>query len=104
MRRRSAEPESPCSGTPALQPPRCSVSLEVARTLNHHRSMDNNVFSGKWKQFKGNVKDKWGKLTDDDVERVEGKWENLVGRIQERYGKSRDEADKEAREYFDKVS
>ena len=66
--------------------------------------MDNNVFSGKWKQFKGNVKEQWGKLTNDDLERVDGKWENLVGRIQERYGKTRDEADKEARSYFDKLA
>lgn len=66
--------------------------------------MDNNTFAGKWKQLKGNVKDQWGKLTNDDIDRVDGKWENFVGRIQERYGKSQDEADKEARAYFDKMS
>lgn len=66
--------------------------------------MDNNVFAGKWKQLKGNAKEQWAKLTNDDLDRVQGKWENLVGRIQERYGKSRDEADKEARNYFNKLA
>ena len=60
-----------------------------------------NEFKGKWKQFKGEIKKQWGKLTDDDLQQAGGGWEKFVGRIQERYGKSRDEADKEARKFFD---
>ena len=41
--------------------------------------------AGNWKQFKGTVKEKWGKLTDDDLEVIEGKKDQLVGRLQERY-------------------
>ena len=38
--------------------------------------------AGNWKQFKGTVKEKWGKLTDDDLEVIEGKKDQLVGRLQ----------------------
>ena len=47
---------------------------------------------GKWKQFKGAAKQRWGKLTDDDLDFVAGKRDQLVGKIQERYGISKDEA------------
>jgi uncharacterized protein YjbJ (UPF0337 family) len=47
---------------------------------------------GKWKQMKGAVKKRWGKLTDDDLEFIAGKRDELVGRIQERYGISKEEA------------
>jgi uncharacterized protein YjbJ (UPF0337 family) len=50
---------------------------------------------GKWKQAKGSVKQKWGRLTDDDLEFIAGKRDQLVGRIQERYGISKAEAQKE---------
>jgi uncharacterized protein YjbJ (UPF0337 family) len=51
---------------------------------------------GKWKQFAGNARSKWGKLTDSDWDYVAGKKDNLVGRLQERYGYSKEEADKDA--------
>jgi len=51
--------------------------------------------SGKWKQFKGQVKQKWGKLTDDDLETVAGKRDQLAGKLQERYGFAKEQAEKE---------
>lgn len=54
---------------------------------------------GKWQQFTGEAKAKWGKLTDDDLQQVEGHREKLVGKIQERYGKSKDEAEREVTEW-----
>lgn len=63
-----------------------------------------NVFSGKWKQLKGDIKKQWGKLTDDDLDQAEGNWDKFVGRLQERYGKSREESDKEARKFFDNLA
>ena len=48
--------------------------------------------SGKWQQLKGNVRTKWGKLTDDDVEIVAGNREKLIGKLQERYGFTKDRA------------
>ena len=43
---------------------------------------------GSWKQFKGQVKQKWGDLTDDEIDRVEGRQEELAGLIQKKYGKT----------------
>ncbi len=47
---------------------------------------------GQWKQMKGSVKERWGKLTDDDLNVIGGKKDQLVGRVQERYGIAKDEA------------
>lgn len=46
--------------------------------------MNKDEASGNWKQFKGKMKEKWGKLTDDDMQVIEGKRDQLVGKIQER--------------------
>ena len=54
---------------------------------------------GKWKQMKGSVKTKWGKLTDDDLEIIAGQRDLLVGKIQERYGISKDAALKQIEEW-----
>jgi uncharacterized protein YjbJ (UPF0337 family) len=55
--------------------------------------------SGNWKQLKGALRNRWGKLTDDEVERMAGSRDQLVGKIQERYGCAKDEADKQVREW-----
>jgi len=49
---------------------------------------------GNWKQFKGQAQQKWGKLTDDDLDVVKGKRTELSGRLQERYGYQKDQAEK----------
>ncbi|SIT80256.1 CsbD family protein [Pontibaca methylaminivorans] len=54
---------------------------------------------GKWKQMKGDVKVKWGELTDDDLDQIDGHREKLIGKIQERYGKARDAAEREVDEW-----
>jgi len=56
---------------------------------------------GGWKQFKGKLREQWGRLTEDDVAVIEGKRDKLVGKIQERYGITRDEADREVREWLE---
>jgi uncharacterized protein YjbJ (UPF0337 family) len=58
---------------------------------------------GKWKQMKGSVKQKWGRLTDDDLDVVAGKQEQLAGKIQERYGITKEEAAKQVREWSSTV-
>ena len=52
--------------------------------------MDWNRVEGNWKQVKGKVKEQWGKLTDDDLDRIAGKRDQLEGKIQERYGIEKD--------------
>jgi uncharacterized protein YjbJ (UPF0337 family) len=61
--------------------------------------MNSDVFEGKWKQLKGSVKQRWGKLTDDDVTHLSGKKDELIGKLQERYGYTREQAMKEADEW-----
>jgi uncharacterized protein YjbJ (UPF0337 family) len=55
---------------------------------------------GKWKQYKGKIREKWGLLTDDDLDAVHGKMEQLLGRIQERYGIGREEAHRQLEEFL----
>lgn len=50
---------------------------------------------GNWKQFKGKVKEKWGKLTDDDLTVIAGKRDQLAGVLQNRYGIAKDEVERE---------
>jgi uncharacterized protein YjbJ (UPF0337 family) len=50
---------------------------------------------GSWKMLQGKAKQKWGKLTDDDLQAIEGKRDELVGRLQMRYGKTRDEVERD---------
>jgi len=57
--------------------------------------MNSDTIKGQWHQLKGKAKERWGKLTDDDMKRVEGNAEQLSGIIQERYGIARDKAEKE---------
>ena len=57
--------------------------------------MNKDTFEGNWKQFKGKVKERWGKLTDDDIDIVAGKRDQLVGRLQERYGLEKEAAEEQ---------
>ena len=57
--------------------------------------MNDDVLEGQWKQAKGHAREWWGKLTDDDLDRINGKTEHLVGVLQERYGWTRERAKKE---------
>jgi len=57
--------------------------------------MNNDIFAGKWKQIRGQAKGWWGKLTDDDLEKVGGKFDQLIGVLQEKYGYTRLQAEQE---------
>ena len=61
--------------------------------------MNSDQLEGKWKQYSGKVKEKWGKLTDDDLTVIHGKRDQLIGRIQERYGIAKQEAEKQVDEF-----
>jgi uncharacterized protein YjbJ (UPF0337 family) len=58
---------------------------------------------GKWKQYKGQAKEKWGKFTDDDLDVIDGRRQQLIGKIQERYGVAKEEAEKQADEFVKSV-
>lgn len=57
--------------------------------------MNSDILEGKWKQIRGEARNWWGKLTDDDLNRAEGNLDKLVGVLQERYGYSREQAEME---------
>ena len=50
---------------------------------------------GRWDQFKGQLRTKWGKLTDDDIESSKGRLDSLVGKIRERYGEGKETIERE---------
>ncbi len=54
---------------------------------------------GNWKQFAGKAKEKWGKLTDDELAKTAGKQEQLSGILQKKYGYAKDQAEKELKEF-----
>ena len=62
--------------------------------------MNSDQLQGKWKQMKGAVKERWGKLTDDDVDIIHGQRDQLIGRIQERYGIAKEEAQKQVDDWM----
>jgi len=61
--------------------------------------VNNDRAAGVWKQIKGEVKEQWGKLTDDEIAKLEGHSDQLAGKLQEKYGLAREEAERQAREF-----
>ena len=59
--------------------------------------------AGKWKQFKGSVTEKWGELTDDEVDEINGRRDVLAGKIQEKYGIAREEANRQIDEWAEEI-
>lgn len=57
--------------------------------------MKKDTLEGQWKQLRGEVQRKWGKLTDDDLDQIQGDAQKLVGKIQERYGHAKERAQRE---------
>lgn len=69
--------------------------------MEEHAVLNEDVLKGKWKQWKGKARQQWGKLTDDDLERIAGDKDELVGRVQERYGYDREQAHREVDRWVD---
>jgi uncharacterized protein YjbJ (UPF0337 family) len=61
--------------------------------------MNNDVFQGMWKQIRGEARQKWGDITDDELEQINGSIDKLVGKLQEKYGYTREKAQSEADEF-----
>jgi uncharacterized protein YjbJ (UPF0337 family) len=66
--------------------------------------MNSDQLEGKWKQVKGEVREKWGKLTDDDILLVGGRRDQLIGRVQERYGMAKEAATKDVDSFLKHLS
>jgi uncharacterized protein YjbJ (UPF0337 family) len=61
--------------------------------------MNQDRIQGRWKQFRGKLKEQWGKLTDDDLDVIAGRRDQLLGRIQQRHGIAREEASRQLSEW-----
>ncbi|HEY1408172.1 MAG TPA: CsbD family protein [Promineifilum sp.] len=64
--------------------------------------MNEDILQGKWSQLKGQVQQQWGKLTNDDLDRINGRKQELMGVIQERYGWKREKAEMEVNEFLNR--
>src|SRR5947207_2334593 len=72
-------------------------------TYERSQNMNWDQIEGKWKQMKGSVKEKWGKLTNDDLDYIAGSRDKLIGKLQERYGYKKEEASKYADNWYDSI-
>src|SRR5919109_215098 len=66
----------------------------MERTQESHPS-NPDIFEGRWKQMRGELRSWWGRLTNDDLEQIGGQQDKLIGRLQERYGYTRERAQQE---------
>ena len=57
--------------------------------------MNKDIFEGKWKEMRGQIKEWWGELTDNELEQANGNAEQIVGLLQQKYGYTREAAEKE---------
>jgi uncharacterized protein YjbJ (UPF0337 family) len=62
--------------------------------------MNEDILKGKWNQLKGDVKMRWGDLTDDEVDMIEGRRDKLIGKLQERYGYTKERAEREVETFI----
>ena len=62
--------------------------------------MNDDIMAGMWKQLKGQVKQQWGRLTDDDLDKIAGRRDEVIGLIQERYGWEKERAEMEVNDFL----
>jgi uncharacterized protein YjbJ (UPF0337 family) len=65
--------------------------------------MNSDILSGVWKQLRGEIRQTWGELTDDEIDQIAGQRDKLIGKLQEKYGYSRMEAEAEINEFLESV-
>jgi uncharacterized protein YjbJ (UPF0337 family) len=79
--------------------PGIHLVMEAASAADKGAKMNDDRMEGNWKQFKGKVKEQWGRLTDDDLDVIAGQRDQLAGKIQERHGVARDEAERQIKDF-----
>jgi uncharacterized protein YjbJ (UPF0337 family) len=63
--------------------------------------MNRNILEGNWKQIRGTIREKWGELTDDELDQIAGKRDRLAGLLQERYGYTQMEAERQIDDFLE---
>ncbi len=69
---------------------------------NKESHMNWDRIEGNWKQLRGAAREQWGKLTDDDLDKIAGKRDQFIGRVQERYGIAKEEAERQIDRWVDR--
>lgn len=80
-----------------------TLGLDTATIDTMEDVMNWDQIEGNWKQFKGQAQERWGELTDDELDQAKGQRSQLVGKLQERYGWAREEAEREADEFARRI-
>jgi uncharacterized protein YjbJ (UPF0337 family) len=102
---RSGRAMRPASSPPPAQAAKLGgVFTKCAISEKENRSASWTGIEGNWKQFKGRAKEKWGRLTDDDLDVINGRQDQLEGKIQERYGLAKDQAKKDVDDWFNSLT
>ena len=65
--------------------------------------MNKDILEGNWKQLRGQVKETWGRLTDDELDQINGHRDVLAGMLQERYGYTRQQAERSINDFLDQL-
>ena len=65
--------------------------------------MNTNILEGKWMQLRGAIREKWGQLTDDELDQIAGKRDKLAGVLQERYGYAENEAEQQIDDFLENL-
>lgn len=63
--------------------------------------MNRNELQGTWKEVKGKIKQQWGKVTDDELNKINGQYEALCGSLQRHYGYTKEEAEKHVNKFLE---
>jgi uncharacterized protein YjbJ (UPF0337 family) len=69
-------------------------------SMQRRRTMNDDIFKGKWKQLRGQIQQKWGDLTNDDLDRMQGTQTEFEGLLQERYGYTKERAKQEVNDFL----
>ena len=80
------------------------VPLGEQNLTERRESVASDILKGKWKQLKGSIQERWGEVTDDDVDKVEGESQRLIGLLQEKYGYAKEKAEAEVAEFMEEHS
>jgi uncharacterized protein YjbJ (UPF0337 family) len=87
-----------------LDIPATGTKQTETKQTERSEAMNWDRVEGNWKEFKGQVQQKWGKLTNDDLDVIEGKRTQLSGRLQQRYGVAKDEAERQIDSWLKRVN
>lgn len=66
--------------------------------------MNKDILKGNWMQIRGQIKETWGKLTDDDLTQIDGNTDKLIGALEKRYGYSKDQAEQELNRFTSRMN